>query len=79
MRAKDRRPWWVAVAVAVGLVALLWAGWSDFTLSIPREVVQENVRSSIRSVIRLVVQFVAPSLLIGFLVGEGLTALRSRR
>lgn len=79
MSTAGHRPWWVYLSATVVLVALLWAGWSDFTPRVPREVVQETIRSTIRQTIQIAVQFVGPALLIGFLAAELLAYLKSRR
>jgi hypothetical protein len=79
MSTAGHRPWWVYLAAVLALVTLLWAGWSDFTPWVQREVVQETVRSTIRQLIQIVVQFVGPALLIGFLAAEVLALVRSRR
>ena len=79
MSTAGHRPWWVYLSATIVLVALLWAGWSDFTPKVPREVVQETTRSTIRQTIQIAVQFVGPALLIGFLAAEPLAFFKSRR
>ena len=78
MSTAGHRPWWVYLSATIVLVALLWAGWSDFTPSVPREVVQGTIRSTIRQTIQIAIQFVGPALLIGFLVAEVCAFFKSR-
>lgn len=79
MSTAGHRPWWVYLSATIVLLALLWTGWSDFTPSVPREVVQETIRSTIRQAIQIAVQFVGPTLVIGFLATEALAFFKSRR
>lgn len=79
MAAAGNRPWWVYLLAVAALVALVWAGWSDFNPWVPREKVQEATRSTIRQLIQIVVQFIAPVVLIAFLAAEGSAIVRSRR
>lgn len=79
MSSAGHRPWWVYLSATIFLVAMLWAGWSDFTPRVPREVVQETIRSTIRQAIQIAVQFVGPAVLIGFLAAELLAFRKARR
>jgi heme A synthase len=77
--ASGRRPWWVYLLALAILAYCLVLGWSGLDPQVSQETIRESIRSAPRGVVQIAVQYVLPSLLLGFLVSEGVAALRSRR
>lgn len=50
----------IYLMLALILAACVWAGWHDFDLRIPQEIVRENIRAGIRGTIQLAVQYFIP-------------------
>lgn len=79
MSVPGQRPLWIYLLAIAILAYCLVLGWAGLDAQVSQETIRESIRSAPRAVVQIAVQYVLPSLLLGFLVSEGVAALRSRQ
>ena len=79
MAAAGPPPCWIYLLALAILAYCLALGWAGFDPQMSQDSIREGIRSAPRGVVQIAVQYVLPALLLGFLVNEGVAALRSRQ
>lgn len=79
MSVPGQRPLWIYLLAIAILAYCLVLGWAGLDAQVSQETIRESIRSAPRGVVQIAVQYVLPSLLLGFLVSEGVAALWSRQ
>lgn len=79
MATAGQKPWWIYLLALAILGYCLALGWAGFDPHVSQDSIREGIRSAPRGVVQIAVQYVLPALLLGFLVNEGVAALRLRQ